>query len=89
MKAVITVIGKDCTGIIARVSGMCAESGVNILEITQSVLHGYFAMIMIVDISGLCSSFADFAESLSKLGEEEGLEIRALLDDIFNAMHKI
>ena len=89
MKAVITVIGKDQVGIIAAVSAKCADFGANILEITQSVLDKYFAMIMIADIAALRVDFADFADALAALGKEKGLEIRCMHEDIFASMHTI
>ncbi len=89
MKAVVTVIGKDSCGIIAAVSGECAKLGGNILDISQSVMREYFAMIMLVDIEELSISFADFAESMKALGREKGLEIHAMHEDIFNSMHRI
>ena len=89
MKAVITVTGKDCVGIIADVSAVCAKAGANIVEITQSVLSEYFAMIMIVDIDALNLPFADFSEEIGELGRNRGLDIRALHEDIFDAMHRI
>lgn len=89
MKAVITVTGKDCVGIIADVSAVCSQCNANIVEITQSVLSEYFAMIMLADISGLNIKFADFADRLSALGKEKCLDIRAMHEDIFNSMHRI
>lgn len=89
MKAVITVTGKDCVGIIADVSAVCAQCNANILEITQSVLSEYFAMIMLADISGLNIKFADFADELARLGKTKCLDIRAMHEDIFNSMHRI
>ena len=89
MKAVITVTGKDCVGIIADVSAVCSQCNANILEITQSVLSEYFAMIMLADISALNIKFADFADKLSALGEAKCLDIRAMHEDIFNSMHRI
>ena len=89
MKAVITVIGKDSVGIIARISTECAKFGANILDITQSVLRDYFAMIMLVEIDGLNVNFAEFSSTLAKIGEETGLDVRAMHEDIFNSMHKI
>lgn len=89
MKAVITVIGRDQVGIIASVSAKCADFGANILEITQSVLDKYFAMIMIADIDALRVDFADFADALAALGKEKGLEIRCMHEDIFDSMHTI
>ncbi len=89
MKAVITVTGRDTVGIIADVSRVCAESGSNILEITQSVLSEYFAMIMLVEIDKLNQPFAAFADKLSALGASRGLDIRAVHEEIFDAMHRI
>ena len=89
MKAVITVIGKDQVGIIAKVSAKCAEYGANITEITQNVLDKYFAMIVIADISSIEGDFVKFSDALSALGKESGLEIRCMHEDIFDAMHKI
>ena len=89
MKAVITVTGKDTIGIIADVSGVCAKHNANILDITQSVLSEYFAMIMLVEIDKLNVGFAEFAEELAKLGRSKGLDIHAMHEDIFNTMHHI
>ncbi len=88
-KAVITVTGKDCVGIIADVSAVCSECNANILEITQSVLAEYFAMIMLVDISALGIKFADFADKLEALGKSKCLDIRTMHEDIFDTMHRI
>ena len=89
MKAVITVTGKDSVGIIAGVSALCAEHGANIVEITQSVLSEYFAMIMLTEIDRLNLPFADFAAELAEMGRARGLDIRAMHEDIFNTMHRI
>ena len=89
MKAVITVTGKDKVGIIAMASAECSKHGVNIVDISQSVMREYFAMIMLVDIVGLSVSFAEFAANMKKLGVEKGLEIHAMHEDIFNSMHRI
>ena len=89
MKAVITVTGKDSVGIIAKVSALCAEHDANIVDITQSVMQEYFAMIMLVEIDSLKVKFADFADTLAKLGDEKGLSISAVHEDIFNTMHHI
>ena len=89
MKAVVTVIGKDTVGIIAAVSAECAKYSVNIIDITQSVLKEYFAMIMLVDINTINTAFSDFSDKLAELGREKGLDIRVMHEDIFNAMHKI
>jgi ACT domain-containing protein len=89
MNAIITVVGKDGKGIIATVSARCAEVGANIIEISQSVLKEYFAMIMLIDISELNMQFTDFVDDMKKLGEDRDLDIRAMHEDIFNSMHKI
>ncbi len=89
MKAVVTVIGKDSVGIIAQVSAECAKHNANIVDITQSVLKDYFAMIMLVEIEKMETEFAKFQKELSALGEKKGLDIRAMHEDIFNSMHRI
>ena len=89
MKAVITVIGKDSVGIISMVSSECAKYGVNIVDITQSVLKEYFAMIMIVEIENGTLLFSAFQRELEASGKEKGLEIRVMHEDIFNTMHRI
>ena len=89
MKAVITVVGHDSKGIIAKVSTKCAELGANIVEISQSVLEEYFAMIMVVDIQDVNVPFTDMVDAMLKLGEENGLDIRAMHENIFNSMHRI
>ena len=89
MKAVVTVVGHDAKGIIAKVSAKCAERGGNIVEISQSVLKEYFAMIMVIEINDLNIPFASLVEELDTLGKENGLDIRAMHEDIFNSMHRI
>ena len=89
MKAVVTVIGRDTVGILAKVSSVCAEYNANIIEVTQSVLQDMFAMIMLIDISNLSKKFTEFSDKMADLGDEMGLKIHAMHEDIFNAMHKI
>ena len=89
MKAVITVVGHDSKGIIAKVSAGCANAGANIVDISQSVMGEYFAMIMIVDTSELNLTFTDFVDSMKKIGDDSGLDIRTMHENIFNSMHKI
>ena len=89
MKAVITVTGKDSMGIIAGVAGVCAEQGANIVDISQSVLQEYFAMIMLADIDRLTVDFAQFVDTLEAFGTEKGLNIHTMHEDIFNTMHHI
>ncbi|MDD3885314.1 MAG: ACT domain-containing protein [Victivallaceae bacterium] len=89
MRAVLSVVGRDAVGIIASVSQGCAECGVNILDISQTVLHDYFTMIMITDIDRINVPFTEFVDRMAALGREKGLEIHAMHEDIFNAMHRI
>ena len=89
MKAVVSVIGRDSVGIIAKVSAGCAECGANILDISQTVLNGYFTMIMSVDIRELAMPFNDFVDRMSGLGRKNGLDIHVMHEDIFNSMHRI
>ena len=89
MKAVITVTGKDTVGIIADVSAVCAQHNANILDITQSVLGDYFAMIMLADIQKLSIDFSKFVDLLADLGKSKGLVIHTMHEDICNTMHHI
>ncbi len=89
MKAVISVTGKDSMGIIAKVSNACAIYKANIIDISQSVLSEYFAMIMIVDIDTLTIPFVDFIDKMAELGKDNGLVIHTMHEDIFNSMHSI
>ena len=89
MKAIVTVIGRDRVGIIADVSRILAEQGVNVLDISQTVLQEYFTMIMLVDASACRAPFAELTALLRRKGEALELDIRAQREDIFNAMHKI
>ncbi len=89
MKAVITVIGKDNVGILAKVSSVCAQYNANVIEVTQSVLQDMFAMIMLVDISGLNKDFLILADEMNSLGERLNLSIHSMHEDIFNSMHEI
>lgn len=87
MKAVITVIGKDMVGILAKVSAVCAELDANILDVSQSVLQDYFAMIMIVDISKTPCSIDELQTTLRERVDE--MIIHVMHEDIFNSMHRI
>lgn len=89
MKAVVTVTGKDKVGIIAAASAECSKFGVNIIDISQTVLSEYFAMIMLVELDNMNDDFKAFAESMTRSGKENGVDIRVMHEDIFNAMHKI
>ena len=89
MRTIISVIGKDSVGIIAEVSAICKESGVNIVDITQSVLQDMFVMVMLTEISGINCSFGEFSDKMKALGKERNLDIRVMHEDIFNSMHRI
>ena len=89
MKAVITVTGKDSMGIIAGVAGKCAELGANIVDISQSVLQEYFAMIMLVDLDACPLPFHELQNWLHEKGQERLLDIHIQRSDIFEAMHRI
>lgn len=89
MRAIVTVIGKDRVGIIADVTTLLAQYGVNVLDISQTVLQEYFTMIMLVDAAQCTVPFADLARTLDEAGTQCGLQIRAQREDIFNAMHRI
>ena len=89
MRAIVTVIGKDRVGIIADVTALLAQYGVNVLDISQTVLQEYFTMIMLVDASQCTVPFADLARALDEAAAQRSLQIRAQREDIFNAMHRI
>ncbi len=89
MRAVITVIGKDRRGIIAGVSTELATAGINILDISQTTLQEYFAMIMLVDMAEARGVFHEIKRNLDKKGQELGMQITIQREDIFNAMHEI
>ena len=89
MKGIITVLGKDKVGIIAKVCAYLSDSGVNILDISQTIVQGYFNMMMIVDFAQSPLKFENAAEGLEKLGEEIGVKIQLQHEDIFNPMHRI
>ncbi len=89
MKAVVTVTGKDKVGIIAMTSAECSKFGVNIEDISQTILDEYFAMIMLVSIDDLKVDFKKFADEMATIGKENGVDIRVMHEDIFNSMHRI
>ncbi len=89
MKAIITVIGKDTVGILAKVSDACAKADVNIVEVTQSVLQDMFAMVMLVEIDKSNIGFEQLRDNLNSVGDSTGTKIHLMHEDIFNSMHKI
>ncbi len=89
MKAFITVTGKDTVGVITRVSGLCAELGVNVEDVTQSILQGMFAMIMLVNLDGCTVSCDALRQRFLALGQEMDMQITVTRQEVFDAMHKI
>lgn len=89
MKAVISVIGKDTFGILAKVSTVCSENRANIADVTQSVLQDMFVMVMLVDISDKDCNFMHLKGDLENLAAEINMQINVMHEDIFNSMHRI
>ena len=89
MRAIVTVVGRDQVGIIANVCGRLAAYNINILDISQTVIDGYFNMIMITDISGATRPLAEIASQMDEEGREYGMSVRVQREDIFDAMHRI
>lgn len=87
MKAVVTVIGKDMVGILAKVSATCAEKNANVLEVTQSILEGYFCMVMVIDIENLSCRLDQLEESLK--ASVSDMVVHVMHENIFNSMHRI
>ena len=88
-RTIITVIGKDKVGIIARICTYLAENGINVLDINQSIVQGFFNMIMIVDAQNAKKDFAVLNSEIEKISEELGVKIKMQHEDIFNVMHRI
>lgn len=88
-KTIITVVGKDTVGIIAKVCAYLAENNINILDISQTIVQGYFNMMMIVDTNNMDKKFGGMADELATLGEEIGVVIKCQKEEIFNTMHRI
>ncbi len=89
LKGIITVLGNDRVGIIAKVCAYLSEQGMNILDISQSIVQGYFNMLMIVDFTRAGDRFVQVSRELEALGEEIGVKIKLQHEDIFNTMHRI
>lgn len=89
MRAVITVVGKDTVGILAKVSVRCAEKNINISDVSQTILQDMFCMIMICETDNMTVPFESFVDDMSALGKENKLSIHVMHEDIFNSMHSI
>ena len=88
-KVIITVVGKDTVGIIAKVCTYLSEGSVNVLDISQTIVSGYFNMMMIVDMANATASIAEISDQLDALGEEIGVTIKCQKEEIFEMMHRI
>jgi ACT domain-containing protein len=88
-RAIITVVGKDTVGIIAKVCTYLSEKQINILDISQTIVQEYFNMMMIVDMSKCNTTFDKVASDLSNIGEAMGVQVKCQLEDIFDKMHRI
>lgn len=89
MKAIVTVVGKDQVGIIAGVCNTLAASRINVLDISQTIMEGYFTMMMVVEVSACNVPLSEMVTGMEQLGREMGLSIRVQREDIFEAMHRI
>ena len=88
-RVIITILGRDQIGIIAWLTGRLAESSINVLDLSQTILQGFFTMIMIVDVSQSTVSLAEITERLRSEGEERGLKVNVRHEDIFAFMHRV
>jgi len=89
MKAIVSVFGTDKKGIIAKVSGKLFDLGINVEDISQTIMQNYFTMIMLVDMTDCEKKFAEVADTLNALGQEIGVEIRIQTEAIFRTMHRV
>ena len=89
MNAIIAVIGQDQLGILAKISGVCANNNANVINVSQSIMQNYFAMILLAEISELSCGFDDFSKKLNAAGEEIGMKVHVMHEDIFNSMHTV
>ena len=89
MNAIITVIGRDRTGILAKISTACAENNANIIDVQQTVMQQYFTMIMLADITNLSTGYNEFSRSVQESGKTLGMTVHVMHEDIFNSMHRI
>ncbi|RKD28567.1 ACT domain-containing protein [Lacrimispora algidixylanolytica] len=88
-KTIITVVGKDTVGIIAKICTYLADNQVNILDISQTIVQGFFNMMMIVDMDNSLKSFGAIADELEQLGDEIGVKVKCQREEIFTKMHRI
>mgnify|MGYP000861995033 CR=1 FL=1 len=88
-KCIVTVLGKDTVGIVAKVCTYLAENKINVLDISQTIIQGYFNMMVIVDVTELPKDFTQMCDEMEKLGDEIGVSIRCQREDIFEKMHRV
>ena len=88
-RTIITVVGKDTIGIIAKICTYLADNEINIMDISQTIIQGFFNMMMIVDTSKMGISFATFTDEITKIGENTGVQVRCQREDIFDKMHRV
>ena len=88
-KAIITVVGKDTVGIIAKICTYLANNRVNVLDISQTIVQGFFNMMMVVDVENITKSFGEVAQELEQVGEEIGVSVKIQREEIFLKMHRI
>lgn len=89
MKAVVAVIGKDTVGILAKITAICAEYNANVMDVTQTIMQDLFAMTMLIDISACNADYSVLADKLKEAGDQMGLQVHVMHEDIFNSMHRI
>lgn len=89
MRAVITIVGHDAVGILAKAAGVCARHNANVLDVTQTVMDDIFSMVMLADIDKMEGDIADLSADIEKILEGQGLVSHVMHEDIFNAMHRI
>lgn len=88
-KCIVTVLGKDTVGIVAKTCTYLAENNINILDISQTIIQGYFNMMVIADVSGLEKDFKVLCEEMERMGDEIGVSIRCQREEIFEKMHRL
>jgi ACT domain-containing protein len=88
-RIIITVVGKDTIGIIAKICTYLADNKINIMDISQTIIQGFFNMMMIVDPSKMDISYATFIDEITKIGENTGVQVKCQREDIFDKMHRI
>ncbi len=89
MNSVVTVVGEDSVGIISTVSNVMADNKINILDISQTIMNGFFTMIMVVDITNTTKEIKEIRDILTTFGEKRGVSVNIQHEKVFHAMHRI